>query len=305
MQVRVLGSAAGGGFPQWNCNCANCAGLRRDSVRALRRTQSSIAVSGNGVDWLLCNASPDILQQIQSFPALQPARAVRDTGIGAVLLMDAQIDHTTGLYMLRESRQPLQIWGTAPVREDLQSGHPVLRVLEHFCGTHWNELPVDGSEIEIPGTGGLRVRALALRSKAPPYSPHRHAPVPGDNIGVLLRDPASGRRLFYAPGLGEIEPHVREAMHQADCVLVDGTFWTDDEMQCVGARDKSARALGHLPQSGPGGMIEQLDGLPAATRKYLIHINNTNPILREDSAERAELAAHGIEVCHDGLDIAV
>ena len=303
MHIRILGSAAGGGFPQWNCNCANCDGVRKGSIRARRRTQSSIAARAADGDWLLFNASPDVLQQIQGFDALQPARALRDTGIGAVLLMDAQVDHTTGLYMLRESRRPLQVWGTAPVREDLSTGNPILRVLEHFCGVQWQELAVDGSEVEIAAAGGLRVRALALSSKAPPYSPHRHAPVPGDNIGVVLRDPHSGRSLFYAPGLGAIEDHVREAMHQVDCVLVDGTFWTDDEMQGVGVSGKSARALGHLPQSGPGGMIEQLDRLPRTTRKLLIHINNTNPILREDSAERAELAAHGIEVCHDGLDI--
>ena len=305
MRITILGAAAGGGFPQWNCNCANCDGVRKGSIRARRRTQSSIAARAADGDWLLFNASPDVLQQIQGFDALQPARALRDTGIGAVLLMDAQVDHTTGLYMLRESRRALQIWGTAPVREDLSTGNPILRVLEHFCGVQWQELAVDGSEVEIAAAGGLRVRALALSSKAPPYSPHRHAPVPGDNIGVVLRDPQSGRSLFYAPGLGAIEDHVREAMHQVDCVLVDGTFWTDDEMQSVGVTGKSARALGHLPQSGPGGMIEQLDLLPATTRKLLIHINNTNPILREDSAERAELAAHGIEVCHDGLDIAL
>ncbi len=303
MKIRILGSAAGGGFPQWNCNCPNCDGYRRGTLRVSKRTQSSITVSANGEDWALINASPDILQQIQSFAPLQPGRALRDTGIRAVVLIDAQIDHTTGLYMLRESTRPLDIWCTQPVREDLSIGNPIFRLLDHFCGVRWHELPLDGTKVGIDGLDDLAFQAHALKSKAPPYSPHRQSPQPGDNIGLTITDTRRKRSAFYAPGLAEIEPHVWHAMCDAHCVIVDGTFWTNNEMESLGLAPKRALELGHLPQSGSGGMMEHLARLPAATRKLLIHINNTNPILNEDSAERAQLGARQIEVCHDGLDI--
>jgi pyrroloquinoline quinone biosynthesis protein B len=304
MRITVLGSSAGGGFPQWNCNCRNCAGVRDGSVRARARTQSSIFVRGDGaVDGVLFNASPDILEQIRSNPALQPARALRDTAIAGVVLIDGQIDHSTGLLMLRERGAPLPLWSTEPVRQDLTEGHPVLRVLTHFCGVQHHPIALDGTPFEIPGATGLQLRAMPLSSKAAPYSPHRDDPVAGDNIGVQIRDAASGRSAFYAPGLGEITPAVFDAMAGADAVLVDGTFWTDDEMIRMGLSKKTARDIGHLPQSGSGGMVEWLDRLPARTRRLLIHVNNTNPILDEDSPQRAELARHRIEVCEDGMEI--
>ena len=302
MRIHILGAGAGGGFPQWNCNCPNCDGLRKGTLRATARTQSSIAVSGDSEDWVLFNASPDVLQQVQRFPALQPARSLRDTAIRAIVLIDAQIDHTTGLYMLREHRQPHALWCTSLVREDLSTGNPLFKVLEHYCDLDWHDIPLTGS-FAMDGIKGLEFTALPLISNAPPYSPHRDHPQPGDNIGVTITDPKSGRRLFYAPGLGQMEDHVWAAMQAADCVLVDGTLWTDDEMIRLGASTKTSRAMGHLPQSGPDGMIEWLDRLPATTRKILIHINNTNPILNEDSPERAELTRHGIEVSYDGMEI--
>ena len=303
MKVRVLGSAAGGGFPQWNCNCRLCAGVRSGEVRARARTQSSIAVTTDERDWVLFNASPDILQQLKENPALQPARALRDSGIRAIVLMDAQIDHTTGLLMLRESERPLPLWCTAPVHEDLSSGNPLFGVLAHYSGIDWHELRPGEHEIAVPGAAGVDFTPLALTSNAPPYSPRRDAPVPGDTLGMLMTEHATGRRLFYAPGLGVLEPHVRTAMMDADVVLVDGTMWTDEEMIACGASSRTARAMGHLPQSGPGGMLEWLDELPATTRRILIHINNTNPILDEDGPERARLAEHGIEVAFDGMNI--
>jgi pyrroloquinoline quinone biosynthesis protein B len=303
MQLRVLGSAAGGGFPQWNCNCPNCDGLRRGSLRARARTQSSIAVSANGSDWLLINASPDILQQVRDTPQLQPARAVRDSGIAAVLLMDAQIDHVTGLLMLRERRDPLPLLATHEVLSDIGEGFPITRILSHYCGVQPHPIPHDGTAFTPPGLPGIVIQAVALSSKPPPYSPFRGAPRPGDNIGILLCNPATGARAFYAPGLGEVTPGLHALMASCDVVLVDGTFWRADEMQRMGLSGKSAADMGHLPQSGPGGMLEHLQRLPAGTRKLLIHINNTNPILVEDSAERALLDKLGIEVAHDGMDI--
>jgi pyrroloquinoline quinone biosynthesis protein B len=301
MRVHVLGSAAGGGFPQWNCNCRLCDGVRRGSVRARPRTQSSIALTGDATNWLLCNASPDILAQLRAFAAAQPARATRDTAIRAVLLIDAQIDHTTGLCMLRENTRPLPVWCTDPVEEDLRRGHPLLELLGHYCGADRQSIPLDETPFGIADVPGLRFTALPLRSNAPPYSPHRDRPVAGDNIGLLVES-ATGARLFYAPGLGAIEPHVWEAMQRADVVMVDGTCWRDDEMIALGISRKRARDMGHLAQDGPGGMLEWLDRLPPRTRRILIHINNTNPVLDEDGAEHAQLRARGIELAYDGME---
>jgi len=279
--------------------------VRDGTIRTRARTQSSIAASGDGQRWVLFNASPDILQQIREFPALQPGDRLRTTAIAAIVLIDAQIDHTTGLLMLREHDQPLELWCTEPVFQDLTTGNPVLKVLGHFAGVRRHQLPLSDDGFRIPGIEGLRFVACALSSKAPPYSPHRDRPQPGDNIGVTIVDERSGKRLFYAPGLGQIEPPVRDAMHSAHCVLVDGTCWSDDELVRLGVSAKRARDIGHLPQSGPGGMIEQLGGLPPGTRRILIHINNTNPILNEDSSEHRELARHGIEVSYDGMEISL
>ena len=304
MRITVLGAAAGGGFPQWNCNCRNCSGVRTGAVRARPRTQSSIFIRPDAsADGILFNASPDILEQIRSHPALQPARGARDSAIAGVVLMDGQVDHATGLFMLRERGTPLPLWCTDPVADDLTLGNPVLRVLGHYCGVQRERIALDGGAFEVPGVPGLSLRALPLTSKAAPYSPHRDSPVAGDNIGLVVTDRAKGTTLFYAPGLGEITPPVFDAMCQADAVMVDGTFWTDDEMITLGFSRKTARSIGHLPQSGAGGMVEWLAKLPAPTRRLLIHINNTNPILDDDSAERALLTRAGIEVCEDRMEI--
>lgn len=301
MYIQILGSAAGGGFPQWNCNCVNCAGLRAGTLRAQARTQSSIAISDNGVDWILCNASPDIRAQLEAFPKLQPARKARDTAIAAIVLLDSQIDHTTGLLTLREGC-PHEVWCTEMVHQDLTTGFPLFNMLKHWNGgLKWNTIPLEGSFV-IPACPNLQITPVPLRSSAPPYSPHRNDPHPGDNIGLMIEDHKTGGKFFYAPGLGQVSPGLLDIMRQADCLLVDGTLWRDDEMLQRGVGDKLGTEMGHMPQSGPGGMIEVLDTMPAS-RKILIHINNTNPILDEDSAERATLSEHGIEVAFDGMSI--
>lgn len=300
MKIRILGSAAGGGYPQWNCNCETCAGLRSGTLHAEARSQSSIAVTGNGDDWLLINASPDIRQQILAAPELQPNRSLRDTGIKAVFLMDAQIDHVTGLLMLRESKSRLPIYCSARVRQDLTSGFPIFSILEHYCGVDWHEVRPDGAPFTVEGIEQIEFAPFALTSKAPPYSPHRADPAPGDNLGLVMHNTRSGKRALYAPGLGVIEAPVEKAMAEADLILVDGTTWTDDEMRHRGVGTKSAREMGHLYQSGAGGMIETLSRYPDA-RRILIHINNTNPILVEDGPERKILADAGIEIARDGM----
>ncbi|ARS49387.1 pyrroloquinoline quinone biosynthesis protein PqqB [Ectopseudomonas mendocina] len=302
MHIQILGSAAGGGFPQWNCNCRNCRGVRAGTLRAQPRTQSSIAISDDGGEWILCNASPDIRAQLEAFPALQPARKLRDTAIAGIVLLDSQIDHCTGLLTLREGC-PHQVWCTEMVHQDLTTGFPLFNMLSHWNGGLQHRLiELDATPFSIPACPGLRLTAIALRSSAPPYSPHRGNPHPGDNIGLFIEDLRTGGTLFYAPGLGQVDEQLLGWMRRADCLLVDGTLWRDDEMRVCEVGDKLGSEMGHLPQSGPGGMLEVLEGLPAA-RKILIHINNTNPILDLDSPERAELDARGIEVAFDGMSI--
>lgn len=304
MFVHVLGAAAGGGFPQWNCNCRMCTGVRGRTIKATPRTQSSIAVSSDRINWVLFNTSPDILAQLAAFPELQPARALRDTAIRAIVFMDSQIDHTTGLLMLREGC-PHDVYCSDMVFEDLTSGFPLFNMLEHWNGgIRRHGIPLDGESFAIAGISGLEFTAIPVKGKAPPYSPHRHDPHPGDNIGMQVRDTATGKSVFYAPGLAELTPQTRDLMAGADCLLVDGTFWQDDEMASVGLGDRKASDMGHLPQSGKGGMIELLQGF-AKPRKILIHINNTNPILDEESAQRSLLVKEGIEVAYDGMDISL
>jgi len=303
VRIKVLGSAAGGGFPQWNCNCRNCAGARSGNIRARPRTQSSIALSVDGARWVLCNASPDIHAQIRATAELQRPDTLRGSGIAAVVLTDGQIDHAAGLLLLREgARVPL--YTTELVREDLTEGFPVLRLLEYFCGTEWHRVAIDGGVFTISGVDGLELRALPLSSKPAPFSPRRDDPQPGDNIGLVIRDRRTGRSAFYAPGLGDMDDRTRREIDGVDCLLVDGTFWSDDEMIRLGVGHKRAREIGHLPQSGVGGMIEHLRAFPNA-RRILTHINNTNPILNEDSAERSVLEHEGIEVAYDGMEVAL
>jgi pyrroloquinoline quinone biosynthesis protein B len=309
MKILILGSAANGGFPHWNCNCANCDGMRNGTLRSRARTQASIAVSSNEIEWVLINASPDILTQIRAAPALQPARFRRDTGISAVMLMGAHVDHVAGLLMLREGVE-IPLYCTPSVWCDLTEGLPLVHALSHYCDVRWHplapqmeeHLPHEVPALQLPGIGSVRFTPIALHSKAPPYSTNRELQQPDNNIGLLMQDRHSGRSLFYAPSLARMEPHVEQAMRNADCVLVDGTYWAADELMRLGLSDRNAWELGHLPLAGPGGMIETLDSL-GARRKILIHINNTNPILDEDSQERALLERHGIEVAHDGMEI--
>ncbi|NRF70995.1 pyrroloquinoline quinone biosynthesis protein PqqB [Aquincola sp. S2] len=308
MKVLVLGSGAGGGFPQWNCNCRLCAGQRQGEVDASARTQSSIAVSQDGQSWVLLNASPDIGQQIRSQPQLRPRSGLRDTPIKAVVLMDAQIDHVTGLLSLREGPR-IKLYATPCVFEDLTTGLPLINVLQHYCGTRWHMLPVAGhqtsAEFAIAGFDTLRFTAIAIPGMAPPYSPHRREQVTGDNIALLIEDLATGQRLFYAPGLADVGEQELQWMRRADCLLVDGTFWQECEMRDAGLSAKTAREMGHLPQQCSDtrtGMAELIGALPAQ-RKVLIHINNSNPILDQSSEQRRVLHASGIEVAHDGMEI--
>ncbi len=301
MYIYVLGSAAGGGFPQWNCNCPNCHGVRTGSIQAKARTQSSIAVSENGTDWVLLNASPDIRQQLFEFKAAQPARKLRDTGITSVILMDSQLDHTTGLLTLREGC-PMNVWCTEMVHQDLTSGFPVFNMLKHWNGgLQYHEINPKQA-FKINGFENLEFLPLIIKSAAPPYSPHRNDPHDGDNIALIIKDHKTQKQLFYAPGLGKIDDQIMQIMQSSDCVMIDGTLWTDDEMQQTGVGTKTGREMGHLYISGEGGSLSYLNQL-STPKKVLIHINNTNPILNENSSQFAELKANGVEVAYDGMQI--
>jgi len=205
----------------------------------------------------------------------------------------------------------IDIYATPCVFEDLTTVFPVLSVLEHYCGTRWHMLRVAGSErsaeFTVDGFASLRFTAVAIPGKAPPYSPHRREQTVGDNIALLIEDLADGRRLFYSPGLAEVGPRELQWMHDADCLLLDGTFWVEDEMQHAGLSRKTAGEMGHLPQMGDdarAGMVDVMNTL-RAERKVLIHINNSNPILDEASTQRRVLERHGIEVAYDGMEISL
>jgi pyrroloquinoline quinone biosynthesis protein B len=300
MKVMVLGAAAGGGFPQWNCNCHNCCGVRSGLIEAQPRTQSSIAVSADGERWILFNASPDIRAQLEANPPLQPKKGRRDTGIHGIVLADSQIDHTTGLLFLREGC-PLTVYCTDMVAQDLSTGFPIFVMLQSWDGgVNHIPVPIDGSAFQVKDIEAISITAVPLEGKAPPYSPHRHDPHVGDNVGYLIEDTRSQASLLYAPGLGQMSSALLDMMGGADCVMVDGTFWSEDEMQRAGVGTKLASEMGHLPQSGDEGMLNWLSKIQGP-RKILIHINNTNPILIETSPERKLVEESGVEVAYDGM----
>jgi pyrroloquinoline quinone biosynthesis protein B len=297
MWVRVLGSAAGGGFPQWNCGCPNCRAVRDGSRPCRSRTQSAIAVSADYQRWFLLNASPDIRNQIESFPALRPGDG-RVTPLRAVLLTDAEIDHTLGLLLLREGRS-LELHATAPVRETLCEGTAILRTLEAYCPVTWRPV-VPGEDVSL-GTG-VSYRAFDVPTTKPQR--FRAGREEGRVVGYRLADAATGRALVYLPGVQDLTASVRAQLDGCTCLLVDGTCWRDDELIRLGMGGKTARAMGHLPIDGPAGSLEQLSSLPIE-RKIYVHINNTNPILLDDAPERRAVERQGMEVAADGLEVRI
>jgi pyrroloquinoline quinone biosynthesis protein B len=288
VRVRILGSAAGGGFPQWNCRCPTCEAAR--SGGAIPRTQSSIAIRGERGPWFLANASPDLRQQLEQLPD-EGARGVRAAPVAAVLLTDAEIDHTAGLLLLRESSAPLRVYGSEEVRRALTDGYPVLRILTEYSGVEWRTLEA-GAGVALDGSS-LEVERFAAGGDAPRYV----AEADVEASGLTFRD--GERVLTYLPGMARLDDDVLGRLAASDVVLVDGTCWRDDELAQLGISDRSARQMGHVPLS---------DSLPALARLerprvVLVHINNTNPILLERSPERDAVTAAGVEIAADGLEI--
>ena len=299
MWVRVLGSAAGGGFPQWNCACPPCRAVRDGSRPARPRTQSSIAVSPDYRRWFLLNASPDVHAQIEAFPALHPSsdpHGGRLVPLQAVLLTDAEIDHTLGLLLLREGRG-LVLHATETTRDTLYEGTSLLRTFEAYCPVRWQPV-VPGAD--VPLEDGLSYRAFEVTTtKRARFGPGDEK---GRVVGYRLTDEHSGRSLVYLPAVQELTATVRDQLEDCSCLLVDGTCWHDDELIRLGVAGRTAREMGHLPIGGPGGSLEQVSPLPIE-RKIYIHINNTNPILLEDGPERRMVEQHGMEVAVDGLEL--
>lgn len=301
MQINVLGSAAGGGFPQWNCNCRNCQGVRNGTLKTSARTQSSIALSDDGINFVLCNASPDIAHQLAATPALIKKDVLRGTAIGSIILTDSQIDHTAGLLSLREGC-PHQVWCTPEVHDDLTTGFPVFTMLTHWNGGLIHHGITPGEAFSVAVCPALKFIAIPLLSNAPPYSAYRGKPLPGHNIALFIEDTRTGKTLMYAPGLGEPDGELMGWLQKADCLLIDGTLWQDNELATTGVGRNTGKDMGHLALAEEQGLIALLASLPAE-RKILIHINNTNPILDEESAERQMLTQLGIEVSWDGMVI--
>jgi pyrroloquinoline quinone biosynthesis protein B len=296
MWLRVLGSAAGGGYPQWNCRCPTCGAVRDGSRPARARTQSSIAASPDGRRWFLFNASPDIRTQFEAFPGMHPGDG-RVTPLEAVLLTDGEIDHTLGLLLLREGRG-IQLHATAATHATLREGTGFLDTLERYCPVDWRPV-VPGREVSL---GGISYRAFDV-----PTAKHDRFGTGTDDgrvVGYRLTDESTGRVAVYLPGVQELTPAVRDELEGIDCLFVDGTTWHDDELIRLGLAEKTARDMGHLAIGGPGGSLELLSPLPIE-RKIYIHINNTNPILLEDTPERRLVTEGGMDVAHDGLEVEV
>lgn len=305
MLIRILGAGAGGGFPQWNCGCPNCDGLRRGTIRAKPRSQVTVALSGDADRWVLLNCGPEIRTQIEACPALWP-RAPRHSPIAAIVLTCGDLDHTLGLLSLRENH-PLTVLATEAVRAGFVEGNALYRTLERFPGqVTWRRL-VAGLEAPLddpdPARASLFATPVPVPGKPPVHLEGRAPATDEQAIGLVVRDRA-GRRLAAFPGAGGITAPMRAAIDGAGALIFDGTFWSEDELARPKLMDKRAADMAHLPIGGPEGSLALLADL-TVPRKLFVHINNTNPILREDSAERARVEAAGWTVAEDGMEIAL
>ncbi|MFH8799240.1 pyrroloquinoline quinone biosynthesis protein PqqB [Streptomyces sp. NPDC017936] len=296
MLLQVLGTAAGGGIPQWNCACPGCSGARVHPER--RRRHASLAVRTDEGRWYLVNATPDIGDQIEAHPALHPGPGARQTPIAGVVLTDAELDHTLGLARLREA-DGLEILATAPVRRALTDRLRLDAVLGPYTTLTWRDLPCHGGT-SGPAGRGPRISAVPVSAKRPRYA----ADAPEDDAWVValrLYEPATGKSAVYAPAVAVWSDALHQAAAEADCVIVDGTFWDDDEPRRTGISSRTATGMGHLPIDGPGGTAGILASLSA--RCFYTHLNNTNPLVDPAAAQHKQLARLGVEVADDEMVI--
>ncbi|MBO9609384.1 MAG: pyrroloquinoline quinone biosynthesis protein PqqB [Paenibacillaceae bacterium] len=306
MILKVLGSAAGGGYPQWNCACPGCRRARAGDPSARGRSHDSLAVSPDGTRWALLNASPDIAFQSEAHPCLHPGPSFRGSPIQAILLTDAELDHTSGLLQLRQGAS-MDVYATKPVLGALDDGFPVRRIVEPYASFRWHETR---PEEYFPLFGGqLSVCAFDLGDKPPRYvsaNPLREAGRHREpwSVGYRIADRSTGGVAVYAPGVEAWSQSLEHFLDGADCIFMDGTFWVGDELRKLDISELLASDMGHLPVAGPGGSAERFARSPAR-RKVYIHINNSNPMLLEDSSERQTLAGLGIEIGFDGMEMEV
>jgi pyrroloquinoline quinone biosynthesis protein B len=301
MLIKVLGSAAGGGLPQINCSCRNCSDARSGSEALHARTQSSVAVSRDGESWTLLNASPDLRQQIQATPELwpRPAGGLRSSPIGSIVLTNADVDHVAGLLSLREG-VAFTLYGSANVLAAL-AANPIYAVLDPL---HVTQVPL-ALEREVAMPGGLMLQAFPVPGKVALYL---ETPAPdfgtrvGDTLGLKISDPDSSAAFFYIPGCAAVDKALAARLNGSPLVLFDGTLYTDDEMIEQGLSSKTGQRMGHLAMSGPTGAIAAFAALQIG-RRIFVHMNNSNPALRADSAERATVEAAGWEIAWDGMEI--
>jgi pyrroloquinoline quinone biosynthesis protein B len=281
--------------------------VRDGSRPAQARTQSSLAVSADRQRWFVFNASPDIRAQINACPALWPADGVRHTPLQAVVLSDAEIDHTLGLLLLREGRR-LQVYCTDWVHTALTEWNPLLRTLAAFAVVDWRRVSLDQETPLCTTEGedtGLRCAAFSTgATKRLIFAPAESAGDPEACVGYRISDVLSGRSFVYLPALETISPSIRSQLQSTACLFVDGTCWYDDEMARLGIAGKTAREMGHLPLHGAGGSLDQVAEF-GIQRTILVHINNTNPLLLDDSPERRAVEARGIEIAVDGMEVEI
>lgn len=297
MRMIVLGAAAGGGLPQWNCGCPNCRDARDPASPLPPQTQSSIAVSADSQHWALLNASPDLRMQLERTPALHP-RKLRDSPVEAVLLTNSDVDHIAGLLTLREGH-PFRLI-TTPIQGEILAANPVFRVLDPAI-VHRETVALDQTFMLAPG---LEARIFAVPGKVPLYLEEGEPELGGENeqtVGVELS--CHGKRAFYIPGCAALPPGLLARLAGADALLFDGTLFTEDEMIESGTGRKTSRRMGHMPMDGPGGSLAALATL-AIGRKVYIHINNTNPVWR-DGPERRKVEEARFEIGHDGMEIVI
>jgi pyrroloquinoline quinone biosynthesis protein B len=307
MRVKVLGSAAGGGFPQWNCGCSNCARMRAGKLHGRPRTQTQLAFSVDSKAWFLLDASPDLRAQILAAPELAPAEGSRRSPIAGVFLTSADVDSVMGLLHLREFT-PLSIFSTCAVRRILREENTVFRVLDRATpAANWLNISqqpqgVSPAAADSHSDSSFRYSTVSLGGTFPDYvsdTLRRQLAPEEATVGLLLEH--GEKRLFFAPSLPGSNQEWKQLAESCDVLFLDGTFWSDDELIRVTGSGKTARAIGHLPLSGADGLLQQF---PKSTRgrRILIHINNTNPILDEESAEHRRVREAGWEIAHDGME---
>lgn len=304
MHVRVLGSAAGGGFPQWNCGCDNCRAARSGEPGVLARTQESVAVSADRETWFLLNVSPEVRAQIESFSGLHP-RAPRHSPIAGLVLTNGDLDHCLGLLSLRES-YPLDLYATASVERGFREGNVLFRTLQRFEGQlRFRPLELGRKSELLKRDGspsGLTLEAVPVPGKLPIHLEKTSKPSAEDNVGLLIRETATSHTLGYFPAVSGPCPPLTEAFAQCSCVFLDGTFWSSDELPQQQLGDKRAEDMAHWPLGGPAGSLAFLRGQSERRRIY-IHVNNTNPVLRPNSPEAQQLTAAGVELAFDGMEV--